>query len=145
MSFTSHFQSLYKHAIRVSSSFKNYLLSVISNGVKQAGTRLSRRHIKVSKVAEGLQKAKVLVNWGPFYNIFSKKVSQCRKKLKYGPFGIFQHPFSRKFQCLTMPKKLKGGTLYSRPVLYATRKKSKTFFVQFCGPTGTFWRHPKVL
>ena len=82
MSFTSHFQSLYKHAIRVSSSFKNYLLSVISNGVKQAGTRLSRRHIKVSKVAEGLQKAKVLVNWGPFYNIFFEKSFTMPKKTK---------------------------------------------------------------
>ena len=25
-----------------------------------------------------------------------EKISQCRKKLKGGPFGIFQHPFCRK-------------------------------------------------
>ena len=62
------------------------------------------------------------------------KVSQCRKKLKGGPFGIFQHPFSRKTpkkwrgtlrgtnfleKSLAMPKKLKG---WSRPVLYVTRE-----------------------
>ena len=33
-----------------------------------------------------------------------KKVSQCRKNLKGGPFGIFQHPFCRK-----TPKKWKGA------------------------------------
>ena len=36
--------------------------------------------------------------------IFWKKVSQCRKKLKGGAFGIFQHPFCRKSS-----KKVKGG------------------------------------
>ena len=35
-----------------------------------------------------------------------------------------------------MPKKSKGGTFWSRPVLYVTRE---TFLVQFLGPTGTFW------
>ena len=32
-----------------------------------------------------------------------------------------------------MPKQLKGGTLWSRPVLYITRE---TFLAQFPGPTG---------
>ena len=32
-----------------------------------------------------------------------------------------------------MPKKLKGGPLWSRPVLYVTLE---TFLVQFPGPTG---------
>ena len=44
-------------------------------------------------------------------DFFLKKVSQCRKKSK-------------------------GGTVWSRPVLYVTRE---TFLVQFLGPTGTFW------
>ena len=43
---------------------------------------------------------------------FSKKVPQCRKKLK-------------------------GRTLWSRPVLYVTRE---TFLVQFLGPPGTLWQ-----
>ena len=34
--------------------------------MEQAGTGPSRRHIKGSKIAKGLQGAKVLVNWGPF-------------------------------------------------------------------------------
>ena len=34
------------------------------------------------------------------------KVSQCRKKLKGGPFGVFKHPF-----CGKAPKKLKGDSL----------------------------------
>ena len=79
------------------------------------------------------------------------------KKLKGGPFGIFQHPFCRK-----TPKKLKvyplgkkfpeeksrntekteRGSLWSRPVLYVTRE---TFLVQFLGPTGTIWRLLKIL
>ena len=74
-----------------------------------------------------------------------------------GPSGIFQHPFCRKTpkkmkegpfgkhfpkkvsQCR---KKLKGGTLQSRPVLYVTRE---TFLVQFLEPTGTIWRLLKTL
>ena len=75
------------------------------------------------------------------------------KKLKEGPFGIFQHPFCRKTpkklkgalwgkifpekKSRNAEKKLKGGTLWSRPVLYVTRE---TFLVQFLGPTGTIWR-----
>ena len=38
--------------------------------------------------------------------LFGKKISQCRKKLKGGPFEIFQHPFCRK-----TAKKLKGDPL----------------------------------
>ena len=117
---------------------------------------------------------------------YRKKISQCRKNWKGGPFGIFQHPFWRKTaqnwrgdplgknfffekkshsaekiekgdplgfsnihfdakqqkkwrgtfgeknflkkvsQCR---KKLKGGgTLWSRPVWYVTRKNRKNFF-----------------
>ena len=73
------------------------------------------------------------------------------KQLEGGPFEIFQHPFCPKTlkklkgdpsgiiffgkKCPTMPKKLQGGTLSSRTVLYVTRE---TFLVQFPGPTGTF-------
>ena len=46
-----------------------------------------------------------------------KKVSQCRRKSK-------------------------GGTLWSRPVLYVARE---TFLVEFPGPTGTIWRLLKIL
>ena len=52
--------------------------------------------------------------WNKF---FGKKVSQCRKKLKGGPFGIFQHPFCRKTS-----KKLKGGPFRE----FFFRKKSLT-------------------
>ena len=37
---------------------------------------------------------------------FREKISQCRKKLKRGPFGIFQHPFCRKTS-----KKCRGDPL----------------------------------
>ena len=73
----------------------------------------SRRHIQGSKIAKKTSNFQVLVNWEHFYEKkFSKKVPQCRKKLK-------------------------GRTLWSRPVLYVTRE---TFLVQFLGPPGTFWR-----
>ena len=62
---------------------------------------------------------------------FREKISQCRKNLKGGAFGIFQHPFCRKTskqmqggpfgekffrKSLAVPKKMKGGSLWSRPV-----------------------------
>ena len=76
--------------------------------------------------------------------IFGKK-SQCQKNRKgRRPFGIFQHPFCRKAakklkggpfgeiffrkkvsQCR---KKLKWGTLWSRPGWYLTRKNRKNLF-----------------
>ena len=79
-------------------------------------------------------------------NKFSKKnVSQFRKT-KRGPFGFFKHPicckiskklkgnpFEEKYflkevsQCR---KKLKGGTLWSHPVWYVTRKNRENL----CGP-----------
>ena len=75
-----------------------------------------------------------------FFFIFGKKSHNAEKNWKGGPFGIFQHPFCRKTtkkmqggpfeekiffsknnvsQCR---KKLKGGTLWSRPVWYVTWK-----------------------
>ena len=64
--------------------------------------------------------------------------------MKGGPFGIFQYPFCRKTakkieggpfgelffpkKSLAVPKKLKGGTLWPRPVWYVTRKKRKNLF-----------------
>ena len=73
---------------------------------------------------------------------FREKISQCQKNWKEEPFVIFQHPFCRKTskKCrgdplreknskkksekkyLAVPKNLKGGTLWSRPVWYVTRK-----------------------
>ena len=64
-----------------------------------------------------------------FFNIHSVAKLQI---LKGGPFrGEFFFAKSR-----TVPKKSKGGTFWSGPVLYVTRE---TFLVQFLGPTGTFW------
>ena len=70
-----------------------------------------------------------------FFNIHS--VAK-QKKMKGDPFvGIFFKKKSR-----TVPKKSKGGTLWSRLVLFVTRE---TFLVQFLGPTGTIWRLLKIL
>ena len=87
-----------------------------------------------SKIAKGHQFQSI-----PFYStkFIFKKVSQRRKKLKGGPFGIFLYPVCRKpkkieggpfgefffrKKSLAMPKKLKGGTLWSRPALYVMRE-----------------------
>ena len=69
---------------------------------------------------------------------FSTFCRKTPKKLKRGPFGgkLYPEKFS---QCR---KKLKGGTLWSRPVVYVTRE---TFLVQFLGPRGTIWRLLKNL
>ena len=69
--------------------------------------------------------------------------SHNAEKLNGGPFEVFQHSFCRKTSknCrgdplgiffskknLAVPKKMKGGTLWSRPVWYITRKNRKNFF-----------------
>ena len=76
---------------------------------------------------------------------FREKVSQCRKKTERGdPLGFFnihsvaKHqkmqggPFGGKFffrkNSLAVPKKMKGGNLWSRPVWYVTRKNRKNLF-----------------
>ena len=54
---------------------------------------------------------------------FSGKISQCRKKLKGGPFGIFQHPFCRKTS-----KKRKGdplGKFFSKKSLAVPKKNER--------------------
>ena len=69
---------------------------------KQAGNGPSRRHIQGSKIAKRPQNFQVLVNWDYFYE----------KKLK---------------KSLTMPKKLKGRTLwdFSTSILLQNSKKLK--------------------
>ena len=82
---------------------------------------------------------------------FFLKKSQCRKKTEMeNPLGFFNIHSVAKLQKMkgdpfvgiffeksrTVPKKSRGGTFWSRPVLYVTRE---TFLVQFLGPTGTFW------
>ena len=75
-----------------------------------------------------------------------------KKTKREDPLGFFNIYFVAKLQKIeggtlswgkiflkksrTVPKKSKGGTFWSRPVLYVTRE---TFLVQFLGPTGTFW------
>ena len=75
--------------------------------------------------------------------IFGKKSHNAEKKLKGGTFGIFQHPFcrktSKKMQGDPVGKfflekksrsaeKMKGWSLWSRPVWYVTRKNRKKPF-----------------
>ena len=38
-------------------------------------------------------------------------------------------------------EKVKGGTFWSRPVCYVTRKNSKNFLVQFARPNGAILHH----
>ena len=80
---------------------------------------------------------------------FEKKSHNAEKTEREDPLGFFNihsvaklqqlkgDPFVGKFflKSRTVPKKSKGGTFWSRPVLYVTRE---TFLVQFLGPTGTF-------
>ena len=72
-----------------------------------------------------------------------KNLTMPNKTERGGPFGIFQHPFCRKTskkcrgdplgknfskKSLGVPKKFKGGTLWSRPVWYVTRQNRKNLF-----------------
>ena len=76
---------------------------------------------------------------------FREKISQCRKKTERGDsLGFFNihsvakhqkkyrgDPLGKKFfskKSLAVPKKMKGGSLWSRPVWYVTRKNRKNLF-----------------
>ena len=100
-----------------SHSFSSAALSEIRKYVKTSRERPKSAPYLCSKIAKGLQNVKVLVNLEPFMKTNFEK--------------------SR-----TVPKKSKGGTLRSRPVLYVTRE---TFLVQFFGPTGIIWRLLEIL
>ena len=81
---------------------------------------------------------------------FRKKISQCRKKLKGGPFGIFQHPFCRKTakkieggpfgekipekKSRSAEKNWKGGVFGLARYGMLRGKTEKTFLVQFARP-----------
>ena len=81
------------------------------------------------------------------------KITPNAKKTKGGPSGIFQHSFCRKTakklkgtpwgiffrKNLAVSKKMKGGTLWARPVWYVAREKGKNFLVQFRRPNGAIW------
>ena len=81
--------------------------------------------------------------------LFSEKISQCRKKLTRGPFGIFQHPFCRKTaekmkgdplgkffpkKSLTVPKKTeRGDPLVSPGIVCYAGKQEKPFWFSSLG------------
>ena len=76
--------------------------------------------------------------------LFSEKISQCRKTVRGDPLGFSNIHSDAKQQkiergtlwgkiffskkSLAVPKKMKGGTLWSRPVWYVTRKNRKNLF-----------------
>ena len=76
--------------------------------------------------------------------IFGKKSHNAEKKLKGGPFGIFQHPFCRKTskkmqgrpfgekffskKSLAVPKKMKGGVFGLARYGMLRGKTGKTFW-----------------
>ena len=89
------------------------------------------------------------IEWGKIF-YFRKKVSQGRKKLKGGPFGIFQHPFSRKTakklkgesfgekffpkKSLTVPKNIESGDpLVSPGMVCYVGKQEKPFWFSSLG------------
>ena len=87
---------------------------------------------------------------------FRKKISQCRKKLKGGPFGIFQHPVCRKTakklkgdplgekifpekKSRSAEKNWKGGSFGLPGDGMVRGKTGKTFLVQFARPNSAIW------
>ena len=75
---------------------------------------------------------------------FLEKISQCQKTERGDPLGFFNihsvakhqkkcrgDPLGKNFfrkKSLAVPKKMKGGSLWSRPVWYVTRKNRKNLF-----------------
>ena len=67
---------------------------------------------------------------------FRDKISQCRKKLKGGPFG--EKNFRKK--SLAVPKKkLEGGPFGLAGYGMLRRKTGKSFLVQFARPHSAIW------
>ena len=69
-----------------------------------------------------------------FFNIHS--VAKHQRKCRGDPLGknfFFEKKVSK------CRKKMEGGSLWSRPVWYVTRKNRKTFLVQFARPNSAFW------
>ena len=58
-----------------------------------------------------------------FFNIHS--VAKHQKKMQGDPLG---KKFFFEKKSLAVPKKMKGGSLWSRPVWYVTRKNRKNLF-----------------
>ena len=107
------------------------------NKEQQAGTGPSRRHIQGSKIAKGHQGFKVFSSTAlkcffekslttpkkiergdPLGFFYTQSAAKPQKKLKGDPLGKI---FFRK-KVLQCRKKLKGGTLWSRPALYVMRE-----------------------
>ena len=59
---------------------------------------------------------------GTLWDFSTSILSQNIKKMQGGPFG--KNFFFRK-KSLAVPKKMKGGSLWSRPVWFFTRKNRK--------------------
>ena len=97
---------------------------------EQAGTGPSRRHIQGSKIAKRLPSVKYsLLQYSKIKN-FSKK--NVRKNYIFNKMNRVARrgslaPASGALKS-HVAEKLKGGTLWSRPVWYVTRKNRKNFF-----------------
>ena len=88
---------------------------------------------------------------------FRKKSHNAEKKLKKGPFGIFQHPFCCKTsenwrgspwwkidfskKSLKMPKQSERGLFSLSRYGMLRGKRGKTFLVQFARPNESLWDH----
>ena len=93
------------------------------------------------------QKIEGVTLWGK--NFFEKSSHDAEKKLNGGPFGIFQHPFTkklkgdplRKFFLKTKShnagKKLKRGPFSPARYCRLRGKTAKTFLVQFVRPNSS--------
>ena len=119
-------------------------ISLGASELEQAGTGPSRRHIQGSKIAKGLQESiysnpkSIKQKNGPIGAPGPASASPWRAKrgtlpklstflsqLKGVPFGEKTNFREKISQCR---KKLKGGTLWSRPVWYVTRENRKNLF-----------------
>ena len=97
------------------------------------------------KNSNRLQYVKVLVSWGPFYekHFWKKSLTMPKKTERVDLLGVFNIHFVAKHQKIegghfrefflekkshNAEKKLKGGTLWSRPVWYVTRENRKDHF-----------------
>ena len=137
-------------------SLQFLLLSRSCTNWKQAGNGPSRRRIQGSKIAKGLQISKywwlgnTFMNFffrkkshnagknereDPFLrNFFLKKVAQCRKNLKKGPFGLVRY-------CILCGKPFWFSSLGHQVYFGVFCKFCRIFSRTILVSSGLFWSH----
>ena len=95
---------------------KNYILKKMDQVARRGSLARAPGALK----SHNAEKLKGWTLWGFSTPILSQNIKKCR--------GDPLRKKNSEKKCLAVPKKMKGGSLWSRPVWYVTRKNRKNLF-----------------